>query len=175
MELSEPPEHVVYVASQLSFASPCRSKRGVVIFRPDGAIVSQGYNYKPRGFDCDGTEECHNTCRYEAIHAEQQALLYGGVSCAGCELLHLQTRDSQPVTATGPSCIECGKMALVCGIQGFWLLHDMGWTRYTMEEYHRIALTVTYTPGLVALREENNALREQITLLREERRHGRTD
>lgn len=68
------PQHVIDFAVEVAGSSPCRSKRGVVIFRGDD-ILAHGYNYKPKGFDCDGSEACKATCRVEAIHAEQMALL----------------------------------------------------------------------------------------------------
>ena len=136
-----PPSHVVEFAVEVSGWSPCRSKRGVVIFSEgDGEVITHGYNYKPRGFDCDGSERCKATCRVEAVHAEQQALLAGGRRVAGEEMLHVKTVDGQLVASGGPSCVQCSKLVLVCGIAGVWLFHEDGWRRYLPGEFHQLSL-----------------------------------
>ena len=79
-------DYLIQYAVEQSMLSPCRSKRGVVIFNgPD--VVSMGYNQKPRGFECDGSDRCKSTCRNEAIHAEQVALLAAGTKARGCDLV----------------------------------------------------------------------------------------
>jgi len=135
----EPPQYAVDLAIEVSGWSPCRSKRGVVIFQA-GCIVCYGYNYKPRGFDCDGSEACKATCNREAVHAEQQALLTAGASAGGAEMLHVKTVNGALVASGGPSCVQCSKLALVAGIAGVWLYHTTGWHRYEMAEFHRLSL-----------------------------------
>lgn len=134
-----PPDHIVSFAVDASGWSPCRSKRGVVIFS-DGDVISLGHNYKPRGFDCDDSNECKATCRREAIHAEQQALMSAGNRAHASEMLHVKTVDGTLVPSGGPSCVECSKLALAAGIAWVWLYHDTGWRRYTGKEFHALSL-----------------------------------
>lgn len=137
---AQPPKHVVDFAVEVSAWSPCRSKRGVVIFDGDD-ILTHGYNYKPGGFDCDGSDACKATCREEAVHAEQQALLARGPKVVrGSEMLHVKTVNGALVASGGPSCVQCSKLALVCGIAGVWLFHEDGWRRYPMVEFHHLSL-----------------------------------
>lgn len=134
-----PPTYLVDYALAAATCSPCRSKRGVVVFR--GAnLIAKGLNYKPRGFDCDGSDACKATCRKEAIHAEQQALLFAGRAADGCDLLHVKAVDGKLVPSGGPSCVECSKLALIAGIAGVWLYHVDGWKRYEMADFHRLSL-----------------------------------
>lgn len=137
-----PSRHVVDRAVEIAQYSPCRSKRGAVIFvRATGGIVAHGYNFKPRGFDCDGSAACKSTCRGEAVHAEQSALMLAGVGqAAGRDLLHVKVVDGVLVASGGPSCIQCSKLAMAAGIAGVWLYHDEGWRRYEMTEFHRLSL-----------------------------------
>lgn len=137
----QPPSHIVDLAVEISVMSPCRSKRGAVVFQPsNGNLVSHGYNYKPRGFGCDGSEVCKQTCRTEAIHAEQQALFAGGKWVEGSDLLHVRTIDGLVVPSGGPSCAQCSKLALVTGIVGVWLFHETGWRRYAIVEFHQLSI-----------------------------------
>lgn len=157
-----PPLHVIDFAVEVSRWSPCRSKRGVVIFNGDD-ILGHGYNYKPRGFDCDDSEKCKATCRVEAIHAEQQALLAVGRRASGADLLHAKTVDGVLVASGGPSCIQCSKLALVSGIAGVWLFHENGWRRYETAEFHRLSLEQREAAEaeLAALRHTVSSLREK--------------
>jgi len=141
---AKPPAHIVDLAVQISTWSPCRSKRGVVVFIGDD-VVSHGHNKKPAGFDCDGSEECKATCRAEAVHAEQMALLTAGYSRAWCaDLLHVKTVDGRLVPSGGPSCVQCSKLAAYCGVAGVWLYHDAGWRRYPIADFHRLSLEATH-------------------------------
>lgn len=136
-----PPQHIVDLAVEVSCQSPCRSKRGVVVFHDDH-VVSNGYNFKPRGFDCDGSDACKAACRREAIHAEQMALLSFSAAFgrSSRDLLHVKTVDGRLVASGGPSCVECSKLILACGIAGVWLFHENGWRRYDAAEFHRLSL-----------------------------------
>lgn len=134
-----PPQRFIDTAVELSTFSPCRSKRGAVIFRENHRIGS-GYNFKPRGFDCDGSAACKATCRHEAVHAEQMALMKAGLHAQGCDLLHVKTVDGQLVPSGGPSCVQCSKLALAAGIAGVWLFHAEGWKRYPIGEFHQLSL-----------------------------------
>jgi deoxycytidylate deaminase len=134
-----PPAHLIDLAVEVSQWSPCRSKRGVVIFNHDD-VVSHGHNYKPAGFECDGTETCKATCRNEAIHAEQDALLAASNRARGAAMLHVKTINGQLVTSGGPSCVQCSKLAVAAGIVAVWLFHDNGWRRYVAREFHQQSL-----------------------------------
>jgi deoxycytidylate deaminase len=134
-----PPQHIVTLAVEVSSWSPCRSKRGVVIF-VGSDVIAHGYNYKPRGFDCDQTERCKATCRVEAVHAEQQALLSAGRRAEGADMLHVKAVHGALVSSGGPSCVQCSKLVRACGIAGVWLHHNDGWRRYTAVEFHQLSL-----------------------------------
>lgn len=140
-----PPSAAVEIAVRNAMLSRCRSKRGVVIFKGDirdGYVISTGFNYRPMAFGgCNGSVECKASCRYEAVHAEQQALLIAGASrVIGADLLHVKAVDGQPVPSGGPSCVECSKLMIVAGIQGVWLLHEAGWHRYDIYDFHAVSL-----------------------------------
>lgn len=137
-----PPKYAIDLAVQVSGLSPCQSKRGVVIFSC-GHVVSHGYNYKPRGFECDGTANCKATCRREAVHAEQSAILAAGNRAHGSEMLHIKTVDGKIVESGGPSCVECSKLARAAGIAWVWLYHADGWRRYSGEEFHRLSIAAS--------------------------------
>lgn len=135
-----PAKHLIDLAIEVSGWSPCRSKRGVVIFDGEN-VIAHGYNYKPSGFDCDGSDRCKSTCRVEAVHAEQQAMMSVAVNkLRGADMLHLKTLAGELVPSGGPSCVQCSKLALVAGIAGVWLYHDTGWRRYEAAEFHRLSL-----------------------------------
>ena len=142
----EPPGIVIEAAVQMSKLSPCRSKRGSVIFRGDD-LVAQGYNFKPRGFDCDGSIECKATCRVGAIHAEQFALLVAGLKAVDAEMLHVKTVAGRLVPSGGPSCPQCSKLALAVGVKAMWLYHADGWRRYETTEWHRLSLEAERQPA----------------------------
>jgi deoxycytidylate deaminase len=141
-----PPAHIVELAVQVAGWSPCRSKRGVVIFDRDGNFITNGHNHKPQGFACDGSEACKATCRRDAIHAEQYALLKAGTEARGAELLHVKAVDGQLVPSGGPSCVECSKLAIAAGITGVWLYHVHGWQRYPIVNFHNESLASQPTP-----------------------------
>src|ERR1035438_1850329 len=66
MRTLEPPQGIIDWAIRVSVLSPCRSKRGVVIWRenatPIDRSISAGYNRPPQGFACDGSLECKSNC-----------------------------------------------------------------------------------------------------------------
>lgn len=149
--IGQPPTHIVDLAIEVSGWSPCRSKRGVVIFRR-GDVISHGHNFKPIGFECDGSEACKATCRIEAVHAEQNALIAAGgrPKTDGADLLHVKTVDGKLFASGGPSCVQCSKLVLACGIAGVWLYHDAGWKRYDSADFHRKSLEAALLPSVVA-------------------------
>lgn len=138
-QIDSPPERVVSLAVDASTCSPCRSKRGAAIFSGD-SLVSTGFNYKPSAFACDGSDTCKATCRVQAIHAEQQALLLAGRKADGADLLHVKTVGGTLVPSGGPSCVPCSKLILGAGIQYVWLFEALGWRRYDAETFHRLSL-----------------------------------
>jgi hypothetical protein len=160
----EPPLHVVELAVEVSGWSPCRSKRGVVVFDPEtGNVICHGHNSKP---ECDGSEACKAACRIDAVHAEQCALLSsGGRSARGADMLHVKTVDGQLVASGGPSCVQCSKLARYAGIAGFWLYHESGWRRYEMADFHRLSLRASASSeaGIAARSWETAALLKDRT------------
>lgn len=138
----EPLRTAVELAVEAAGYSPCRSKRGAVIFRGD-RIISYGFNQKPGGFACDGSSACKATCRSEAVHAEQDALIkaLANEDVAAADMLHVKVVAGQLVPSGGPSCVQCSKLALAAGIGWFWLYHDDGWKRYPIREFHALSIT----------------------------------
>lgn len=159
----QPPKHIIRFAVEASKCSPCRSKRGVAIFRGD-ALMNTGHNYKPRPFVCDGSAACKATCRGEAIHAEQHALLISGSYFAqDSEMLHVKTVDGELVPSGGPSCVECSKLMTAAGISAMWLYHEHGWQRYDIETFHRESLKARAASADAALeqaQQESQRLRD---------------
>jgi hypothetical protein len=58
--------------------------------------------------------------------------------------LHVKTVNGELVPSGGPSCVQCSKLALVCGIAGFWLYHEEGWRRYPMQEFHQLSIEASH-------------------------------
>jgi deoxycytidylate deaminase len=134
-----PPNFALDAAVDSADLSPCRSKRGVSIYRGD-RIVSTGHNDQVSPFECVGTDVCKRTCRTMAVHAEQFALLQAGKDAAGADLVHVKTVAGRLVPSGGPSCVQCSKLMLPAGILGVWLFHENGWRRYGAEEFHRLSV-----------------------------------
>lgn len=133
--MNAPPAEMVHVAVSVAAQSPCLSQRGAVVFDKH-VVTGFGCNDKPNGFTCDRTEHCKATCRVEAVHAEQIALLKAGRYAHGCDLLHVKVVDGALVPSGEPSCVECSKLMVAAGIDGVWLYHDDGWRKYAMREFH---------------------------------------
>lgn len=142
VETLQPPTYIIQLAIEASQCSPCRSKRGVAIFNRSD-LVTVGYNHKPSGFECDGSTTCKATCRVEAVHAEQAALLSADWRVLGAEMLHVKTVDGALVPSGGPSCVQCSKLILAAGIEAMWLYQNDGWHRYEADEFHRLSLAAT--------------------------------
>ena len=129
-------DDVLGFAIEAAKQSPCRSKRGVVIWDQRG-VISIGFNHQPGPFICDGSERCKRDCGKTAVHAEQSAILHGDPKrLTGASLLHIKVVDGKPVTSFGPSCPQCSKLILEVGISRVWLFHDKGWKSYGAEEFH---------------------------------------
>lgn len=141
--MSKPPECIIRYAIEASQESPCLSKRGAAIFR-DENLISVTCNRKPPGFECSGDSKCKATCRYEAVHAEQAALLWVPSHRAyTSDMLHVKTVDGALVPSRPPSCVECSKLILAAGIRHMWLYHADGWRRYEASDFHRLSLENT--------------------------------
>lgn len=111
-----------------------KSQRGVVIVTSYGAMT-EGTNRPMIGW-CDGSEACRRDCAKICIHAEQAAILDAGASARGAELYHLKVKYGLPVPSGTPSCAECSKLMVAAGVAGVWLLGELGWRRWTAEQFH---------------------------------------
>lgn len=153
----QPPQHIVELALEVGGWSPCRSKRGVVIHR-DGDVIAHGHNYKPRGFECDGSDACKMFCRYEAVHAEEAAIVAAGGRPAtdGAELVHVKSVDGRLVESGPPSCVRCSTLALAYGIAGVWLYQEAQWNRYPATLFHALSIDAS-RDGLVTTEREAKA------------------
>jgi dCMP deaminase len=93
--------------SQLSCAK--RKKVGCIIVK-DGAIISDGYNGTPKGFDnvCEIEYNGNLKTKYEVLHAESNAITK----------LAKSTQSSVGATMyiTISPCIECAKLIIQSGI-----------------------------------------------------------
>jgi hypothetical protein len=71
-----PPQHVIEHAIQIARLSPCRSKRGVVLWEPiSGSFRGHGFNAPPSLLPCPGRDVCSGTCGQRAVHAEVRAVV----------------------------------------------------------------------------------------------------
>jgi len=164
--MREPPESVIKRALELAAKSPCRSKRGVVVFATSCGLPifeGEGFNGPPSGAPCPGRSVCAGTCGQRCVHAEVRAIRragwprYGGPS----ELVHVElATDGSVVACDGPGCWQCSREILDVGfVAGVWLyevdrrlddspefdgagvfIESAAWRRYTAEEFHRVTL-----------------------------------
>lgn len=129
------------MAIQASLRSPCKSKRGVVIWNRQTGLVSEGCNAPPIPFKCDGTDACKASCSKTAVHAEQAAILaIPAEQEYPLEMIHVKTVNGEAVPSDKPSCWQCSKLILQSKIQYMWLLKEEGLVRYTAEEFHKQTL-----------------------------------
>ena len=70
---SSPPDQTIKLALEIAARSPCRSKRGVVLYDSLGAPCGAGHNGPPNDA-CPGREICAGACSQLAVHAEVRAL-----------------------------------------------------------------------------------------------------
>lgn len=139
-----PPQGAIDIAVQMSTYSPCQSKRGATIFAWRGGavhILGRGYNHKTK-FECDSSDACKATCRIDAVHAEQMALINAAKTgfIVGMEALHVKAVDGVLVPSGGPSCVECSKLLRASGIAAVWLYHANGWQQYEIDDFHTQSL-----------------------------------
>jgi hypothetical protein len=166
-----PPEHVVAQAVHVAALSPCRSKRGVVIWDPhSGSFRGHGFNSPPALFGCPGRAVCAGTCGQRTVHAEVRAIRDASPQrrdrdMSLYDLLHVELASSlllRPgespgferrfvhgavVACEGPSCGSCAALISDVGfIGGVWLLeHDLaggsGWRRYTADAFYEATVS----------------------------------
>ncbi len=137
-DAQEPPQSAIEAAIAAAMRSPCRSQRGVSIFREGGSVVATGFNRQVAPLACDGSAACKARCRETAIHAEQDALLKAPRP-GSLDLLHVKVIDGVLVASGGPSCAACSKLIAEAGIVFVWLYSDAGWTRYDAQTFHRLS------------------------------------
>lgn len=126
-----------------------KSKRGVVIWRRTGGVVSMSANVPAIG-RCDGSTRCRKDCGKLCVHAEANAIFDAhlfGKPVARCEMLHVKVVDGKPVASGPPSCWQCSRAILRAGLEAMWLLRpgpedgdDPVLVRYTADEFHRETL-----------------------------------
>jgi deoxycytidylate deaminase len=146
--MKTPPADAIEQACAAARRSPCQSKRGAAIFlRHSGTLVSIGYNDQVEPFACDGSDACKRWCRFEAVHAEQAALVQADVNLQELpefpEMLHVKVVGGQLVASGPPSCVACSKLIVAAHIAGMWLYHEHGWRRYDADEFHRLSVNET--------------------------------
>jgi hypothetical protein len=163
--MSAPDDHMIRGALEVAALSPCRSKRGVVIYDPStGAFRGAGHNSPPAPFGCPGRAICAGTCGQRSVHAEVRALREAVMyrrhhPAVPLDLVHVElAADGGAVACEGPSCWQCSREILDVGfVVGVWLYEAVGarlleqqlttatpitvkvgeaWRRYTAEEFH---------------------------------------
>lgn len=131
-------------AVEIAKQSPCRSKRGVVIWNRTAGLISVGFNAPPKPFECDGTDACKKNCAKTAVHAEQKALLgierWNYIKLDQCEMLHVKVVNGEAVISDKPSCWQCSKLILACKLKSMWLYQKEGLIEYSPYEFHRQTL-----------------------------------
>jgi len=151
-DVTKPPDNMIKLAVEVAMRSTCeKSKRGVVIFyhaRPvrfehatdglqlprvikgemSGSFVSDGCNGLPRGYACDGSNACRESCAKRCLHAEDRAIRSAlasqsedDLSALKLEAVHVKAVGGKLVAGGGPSCWQCSRTVLDVGLAGFWL------------------------------------------------------
>jgi len=129
-------------AVRIGVQSPCeKSKRGVVIWYPDAFdILCANYNHPPRGFRCDGSDECRAHCGKVCVHAETAAIISAKQGLHGFHMLHVKVVNGQAVPSGPPSCVYCSRHIVEAGIETMWLLHEDGLRAYPADVFHDLSL-----------------------------------
>lgn len=168
--MNEPSKHLIEHALNAAKRSPCRSKRGVVVFDPTTeAFRGSGHNGPPSPLTCPGRAICAGTCGQRSVHAEVRALrdaeVYRsqGYPPGPYDLVHVElAADGGVVACDGPGCWQCSREILDVGfVGGVWLYEavcarlleqqittatpitvQVGavWRRYAAEEFYRVTL-----------------------------------
>lgn len=141
-----PPVWSIEDAESAASRSPCQKRKvGIDIYRcvralPGGRelvvdTMASGYNGPPWTYegddpldegDCDGSEACRRDCARRCVHAEPRAIdaVIDSLRDHGnmLRMVHVKLDDAGKLMACdGPSCVECSKLILDCGIGGIWL------------------------------------------------------
>jgi len=128
--MTEPDQFMIDHALRVAAGSPCRSKRGVVLYdMQTGAFRGAGYNGPPRDAPCPGRAVCAGICGQRSVHAETRALRAGevyrtlGHPPGPYDLIHVElAADGGVVACDGPSCWQCAREVLDVGfVGGVWL------------------------------------------------------
>lgn len=121
-----PPREIIDHAIQVARLSPCRSKRGVVIWDTStGRAIGHGFNAPPSLLPCPGRDVCSGSCGQRAVHAEVRAIYATALarvpnletSRIECDLLHIELAPvelMQPVPSVmvtlGADTVTFGRM-----------------------------------------------------------------
>ena len=150
-----PAQNIIIRALEVAASSPCRSKRGVVLYDPaTGAHRGSGHNGPPTGRP--GRAICAGTCGQRSVHAEvralRDALVYTQHHGVGpCDLVHVElAADGGVVACGGPSCPGCAAQILDAGfVGGVWLyLSAKAWRSIPIDllPYPGIQFDAAYNP-----------------------------
>ncbi len=147
-------QQALMLATITGKVSPCaKSKRGVVIFHPDKTDFYSANNSPPYPFYCNGSAECIAACGNVAVHAEQRAIglaLQRENLSEGWQMVHAKVVNGELVAGGQPSCIQCSKIILECGITKMWLYCNLteGPTlvSYDPVTFHEISLVNSRLP-----------------------------
>lgn len=137
------PDWALRQATKVAIKSPCKSKRGVIIWHREYGILSSGWNSPPKPFECDGTDTCKANCAKTAVHAEQAAILnfsYPNINLNECDMIHVKVVDGEAVVSEKPSCWQCSKLILASGLKSMWLFQKEGLVEYSAEDFHNKTL-----------------------------------
>lgn len=161
VRLTAPDRFMINTALAAAALSPCRSKRGVALFKMrTGAFRGSGFNGPPALLPCPGRDRCAGNCGQRSVHAESRALrdaaVWGrGHDLSELDLVHVELAANNGVEpCAGPSCWQCAREILDVGfVQGVWLyercdehpasaaIYDHGhWRRYTAEQFYSCTL-----------------------------------
>lgn len=101
--------HTAYLrmASEWSTVSCCSRKKVGAIIVKDGAIISDGFNGVPTGFD-NKCEDENNKTHWYVLHAEANAILKVSKST--------QSTDGATLYVTMSPCENCAKLIIQSGI-----------------------------------------------------------
>ena len=132
MTIASPRDAAIALAKDVAARSPCRSKRGVVVYasEPLGppTILGCGYNGPPAPLTCPGRERCAGNCGQRSVHAETRALRMAQSTTlrsgrVDLDLVHVElAADGGVVPCDGPKCWQCSREILDVGfVAGVWL------------------------------------------------------
>lgn len=154
--LTQPDQYMIDSALREAAKSPCRSKRGVVLFNmTTGAFRGSGHNGPPAMLPCPGREKCAGNCGKRSVHAEVRALrdaeVYGRHhDLSDIDRIHVELVDGGVKPCGGSSCWQCAREILDVGfVKGVWLYERMPqddgselklWNRYSAERFYATTL-----------------------------------